>query len=140
MNRKIMPTEKIKNQFTLSIILPVDQKRLYLAWLSGKEHSAFTGSPAKVIAKKGGVFSAWDGYISGKTIKMEPYHQITQIWRTTEFPADAPDSTLEILIDKVKDGSKLTLVHRGIPNGKAGEYKKGWKDFYFSPMKKYFIK
>jgi len=33
-----------------------------------------------------------------------------------------------------------TLLHTNIPDGQGESYKKCWKDFYFTPMKKYFKK
>jgi activator of HSP90 ATPase len=128
----------MKNSFTISAILHADAERIYKAWLSSEEHAAFTGSSAHVTPEVNGKFTAWDGYISGKTIAMEPFHRIVQTWRTTEFPADAPDSHLEILIEKVKEGTRITLIHSEIPAGQADEYKRGWKDFYFKPMHTYF--
>ena len=129
------------NQFTLSIFLPVNQKTLYEAWLNGKAHAAFTGGgAAKVSPKVGGSFSAWDGYISGKNLELHPYDLIVQSWRTTEFAEDAPDSTLKVVIKAHKQGAKLTLIHGNIPKGAAAEYKKGWKDYYFTPMEKFFQK
>ena len=126
------------SSFKISVVLPVSQKELYTAWLDNKAHSAFTGSPAKIDPRVGGKFSAWDGYISGKTLELNPFRRILQSWRTTEFSKNTPDSTLEVLITKSGRGSKLTLVHKNLPQGSSAEYKTGWNDFYFTPMKEYF--
>ena len=126
--------------FRISIVLPVDKERLFRAWLSSKEHSAFTGGEAKVTSRVGGKFTAWDGYIQGRTVELEPCHRIIQAWRTTDFPDDAPDSILEITIEELQQGSKLTLIHKNLPEAQVQEYKQGWKDHYFSPMKDYFLK
>ena len=58
----------MKNEFTLSVILNVKPEIAYKDWLNSKEHSNFTGSPAKINPNIGGTFTAWDGYISGKTM------------------------------------------------------------------------
>ena len=99
-----------------------------------------TGSVAKVSGRLRGKFSAWDGYISGKTLELDPERRIVQAWRTTEFPKDAPDSHLEVFLAKTKSGTKVTLTHTKIPEGQSVSYKQGWEDFYFTPMKKYFGK
>ncbi len=122
----------------VSTLLNATAKDIYIAWLDSKGHSAFTKSPAKVDPKKGGKFIAWDGYISGTNVGLKPYTRIVQKWRTTEFPEGSPDSNLEILLEQGKKGTKLSLIHTEIPDGQAKEYKKGWIDFYFKPMKKYF--
>jgi activator of HSP90 ATPase len=130
----------MKNSFTMSSVFPISPAKLYSAWLSTKEHSAFTGSIARISSKAGGKFSTWDGYITGTTIETVKDKKIVQRWRTTEFPDEAPDSLLTIEFEKTKDGTKLTLMHEEIPEGQASEYKKGWQDYYFKPMKEYFIK
>ena len=128
--------EKIK----VTAVIPARPKRIYEAWLNGKEHSGFTGSPAKVDPNINGKFTAWDGYISGRTLLLEPGKRIVQTWRTTEFPVGAEDSKLEILFQKSEKETKITLIHSNIPEGQSESYKKGWKDYYFKPMKKYFAK
>jgi activator of HSP90 ATPase len=128
----------MQDSFTISAVFPVPPARLFAAWLSSKEHSAFTDSPAKISAKVGGRFTAWDNYICGTTARLVKDRKIVQRWRTTEFPDKSPDSLLTIEFEKVKEGTKLTLTHEEIPEGQASEYRKGWQDFYFKPMKDYF--
>ena len=115
-------------------------KILFDAWLSSDKHSSFTGGKAQILPRRGTRFTAWDGYISGSNIIIQPYGRIVQTWRTTEFPPGAADSTLEILFEKVDDGTKLTILHTNIPSGESRKYEKGWRDYYFRPMKKYFKK
>ena len=122
----------------VSCVIPARPDRVYKAWLSSKEHSAFTGGKARVGAKAGGKFTAWDGYISGITVELEPNKRIVQKWRTADFPDSAPDSLLEILVEKSSAGTKLTVKQSMIPRGQGKNYKKGWGDYYFTPMKEYF--
>ena len=99
-----------------------------------------TGSAARVSARKGGAFTAWDGYISGKTLELEPDTRIVQSWRTTDFDEASPDSHLEISFRKAKGGTRVTLKHTLIPSGQTEGYRQGWIDYYFAPMKAYFSK
>ncbi len=128
--------EKIK----LSEVFSINADELFNAWMNSKKHSDFTGGKAIIQSKVGGKFTAWDGYISGKTLELRPYSKIIQAWRTTEFPNYAPDSKLEILFDELKTGTRLTLIHSNIPEGQGKNYEKGWIEFYFEPMKLYFSK
>ena len=130
----------MKNGFTLSEIVLAKASVIYEAWLNSKSHAAMTGSPAKVDGKLGGKFSAWDGYIFGSTLELTSNKRIVQAWRTTEFPKDAPDSRVEILLDEVHNGTKITLIHSDMPEDQVGDYKQGWEDFYFKPMREYFGK
>ena len=130
----------MKNGFKISAIIPAKPADIYKAWLGTKGHTAMTGSAAKVNGKVGGKFSAWDGYIFGKTLELTPDQRIVHAWRTSEFPDDAPDSRLEVLLEEVKAGTKVTFIHTELPQGQADSYRLGWEDFYFKPMKEYFGK
>jgi activator of HSP90 ATPase len=128
----------MKTRFTVSTTLPAKPEAVFRAWLSTKGHSAMTGSPATVEPRVGGKFSAWDGYITGKTLELTPYSRIVQAWRTTEFSKDDPDSRIEVVIEAAKGGSKLTLNHSNLPQGQAESYESGWEESYFAPMREYF--
>lgn len=115
----------------------VTPEKLYEAWLNSDSHSAMTGSPARCSAVEGGEFEAWDGYIQGINLKLEPYHRILQAWRTSEFASDDPDSRLELRFEPKDSGTVLTLIHRDLP-AHGMQYKQGWVENYFAPMKDYF--
>jgi len=122
----------------MSVFIPVIPEKAYQDWLDSAAHSAFTGSPAEVDPVIGGKFFAWEGYIWGVTLELTPGKRIRQTWRTSEFPDDSPDSILEVLFEPYNSGTRLTLIHTVIPENQAEEYEKGWEDFYFEPMKKYY--
>jgi activator of HSP90 ATPase len=130
----------MKAVIKISANFPVTAKMLYDSWLSSSVHSNFTGVKAVIDGRVGGKFKAWDGYISGSNLILQPYGRIVQNWRTTEFPKSAPDSRLEILFEKHNSGTKITLIHTQLPNGDERKYEKGWKEHYFKPMKKFFKK
>ena len=122
----------------VSTHLPVSPKRIYEAWLDSQEHAAFTGGAAVIDPKIGGKHTAWDGYIQGTTLELEPYRRIVQTWRTGEVSPDSPDSRLEVLLEEAKGGTQLTLRHTNIPDGQGKSYESGWVENYFEPMRKYF--
>lgn len=122
----------------VSAVIHASPKRIYEAWLSSEEHSAFTGGMATVEPTVGGRHTAWEGYTQGTILELEPYRRIVQSWRTSEFPPDSPDSRLEVLLQEIDGGTRVTLLHSDIPEGQAEQYRQGWKEFYFEPMKRYF--
>jgi activator of HSP90 ATPase len=128
----------LKDSIKLSAVFPVNAKRLYDAWLTAEDHSAFTEGKAEISAISGTKFSVWNGYIKGSNLILQPYGRIVQSWRTTDFPDSCGDSKLEILFEKTEKGTKLTLIHSNIPDGDGKKYEKGWKKHYLIPMKKYF--
>jgi activator of HSP90 ATPase len=126
------------NGFTLSEVIPATPAEIYQAWLSTEGHTAMTGSPANMNGRVGGEFSAWDGYIFGHTRELTPDQRILQAWRTTEFREDAPDSQVEVLLEEVPGGTRVTLTHSLMPEDQVESYRQGWEDFYFKPMKNHF--
>jgi uncharacterized protein YndB with AHSA1/START domain len=122
----------------ISTILPSNTNEAYLAWINSREHSEFTGEKASIEPRVGGKFMAYDDYIKGEILELEPYKRIVLSWRTTDFPKDHDDSRLEVLFKDTKEGLEMTLVHTEIPQGQSKEYEDGWNKYYFEPMKKYF--
>lgn len=127
------------DKFRISAKIPVDIKTLFEAWLSSEEHSAFTGGAAVIENRINGKFTAWDGYISGRTIAIEAHKKIVQKWRTMEFQDDSEESVLEVLFEEVSENeTKITVYHHHIPRGQGNKYKQGWREHYFEPMKEYY--
>ncbi|MBL8915986.1 MAG: SRPBCC domain-containing protein [Archangium sp.] len=121
---------------SLSDIIPASPERVYTAWLDAEQHGAMTGSTA--TDEGDGRFTAWDGYISGRTVSAVPHSKIVQAWRTTEFPTDDPDSILTLHFETVEGGTKVSVTQENLPDGQGDSYAKGWDEFYFAPMKKHF--
>jgi activator of HSP90 ATPase len=126
-------------KFTMTTIINASAKEIYSTWLDSEGHSKMTGGTATISDKEGNEFSAWDSYISGKNIKLEPYSRIVQSWRTTLFKNTDPDSNVELIFKELEGETEITLVHSNL--AEDGEhYKQGWEDYYFKPMKAYFSK
>jgi uncharacterized protein YndB with AHSA1/START domain len=129
----------MSNGFKLSTVLRAQPAAVYRAWLDPRTHAAFTGGGVATSSPRiGGAFTAWEGYIHGTYLALQPGERIVQAWRTTDFPMGAPDSRVEVLLAPTRGGTLLTLVHAQIPAGQEADYQAGWAAFYFRPMKKYF--
>ncbi|HLL27508.1 MAG TPA: SRPBCC domain-containing protein [Xanthobacteraceae bacterium] len=124
--------------FTLTDIIPAEPRTIYDTWLDSRGHTAMTGGKAKMSNKLGADVSAWDGYIFGKNVVLEPGKRIVQTWRTTRFTEADPDSKITVTLVAVDDGTELTLHHAGVPDEHKGYENGGWQTHYFDPMKKYF--
>jgi uncharacterized protein YndB with AHSA1/START domain len=124
-------------EFELSAVIPAPRETVSAAWLDSAAHSAMTGGRADVSAAVGGSFEAWDGYIRGRNLVLEPGRRIVQSWRTVEFQDSEPDSQIEITFEDAAGGAKITLRHTNLPPH-GGQYQQGWVDNYFDPMTVYF--
>ena len=65
---------------------------LYELYMNSKKHSIATGAPAKMSQKKGGSYSAHDGWISGENLHIIKDQLIVQNWRAKSWPEGTPDS------------------------------------------------
>ena len=126
--------------FTLSDTIPATPRQIYDAWLDSAGHTAMTGGAATASPAEGATFTAWDNYISGRNLTLEPGRRIVQSWRTTRFTAEDGDSQIEVLLEPVAGGTRLTLHHTNVPDGHTGYQDGGWQDHYFEPMQRWFGK
>lgn len=110
---------------------------LFAIWLNSRGHSEFTGSPAVIDARVHGEFSTLNGYVTGITTELIPGRRIVQAWRTRDFPEDAPDSRLELMLDAYTGGTVLTLVHRGLPPEQLDDCRVMWEELFLQPLKDY---
>ena len=124
-------------EFTLTTKIKATAKQIYKSWLSTQGHTKMTGGAAFVSDTVGDSFTAWNDYITGKNLELEPYYRIVQSWRSKNFEDHEPDSQIEIILNEENGETELTLKHTKVPE--SGEhYKKGWDKSYFQPMKTYF--
>ncbi len=122
----------------MSAVIPGSAADIYAAWLDGDRHAEFTGGAASVEARVGGRHTAWDGYIAGEILVLEPGRRIVQSWRSLDFPLGSVDSRLEVVLAPAPNGTEITLIHSEIPEGQSGDYEEGWLEYYFKPMQQYF--
>lgn len=129
----------MKINFEVSSVINASQNQIFDAWLDSDQHSAMTGGKAVVTKTPGESFVAWDGYIEGRNIELESGTRILQHWRTSEFEDSDNDSLLEVLLEAHDNGTVVTIRHSNLPEH-GMQYKQGWVDNYFDPMKEYFAK
>ena len=124
-------------EFEVSAVVPATQAAVYEAWLDSETHSLMTGGAAVVSDKEGESFEAWDGYIQGENLELEPPNRILQRWRTVEFHESDEDSLLEISLKSEGESTLVTIRHSNLPNH-GMQYRQGWIDAYFDPMAEFF--
>jgi activator of HSP90 ATPase len=111
---------------------------VYNAFINGKIHAAFTGAKATCNAKVGGKFTAWNGYITGKNLKLKKGKLIVQQWKTKRWPKGYPYSILEFTFKPEKGGTRVRMVQSNVPASQAANYRQGWVESYWSPLRRYF--
>jgi hypothetical protein len=109
--------------YELSDEIPATAQAIYDAWMSSAGHTAMTGGVAQIDTRVGATFTAWDGYIVG---------------RTADFAATDADSQIEALLEPLPTGTRLRLLHTGVPDQLRDFEDGGWQSNYFDPMRAYF--
>ena len=122
----------------VSAVVPASSQIVYEAWLSSEQHAKMTGGAATIDPAIGGSHSAWGGYISGKTLELDPGKRIVQSWRTQEFLEEHGDSKVLVLFEGEGGHTRVTIVHTDIPEGQAKKYETGWIEHYVDPMLAHF--
>ncbi len=123
-----------------SEFIPAAPSAVYHAFVDARTHSAFTGAGASFERREGGRFTAADGYITGKFLRLQNSRRIVQEWKTAEWPADAPPSLLELRFVPRENGTEVQLVQTQVPASQAVRYKQGWSERCWTPLKQYFHK
>ena len=96
--------------FEVSTFFPtISAERIYRSWLDSDEHSAFTGSPAQIDPGVGGKFTAWEGYIYGKTLEAEPSGVFCKPGVRLNFQSTAPIHSLRFWSKKLMTVRKSRL-------------------------------
>lgn len=131
-----MKTREINHTVTIN----APPAAVFKALVDSKQHSKFTGEPAKMNSKIGGAFRCYDTYIKGFNLELKRPTLIVQAWKTRNWPRETW-SIVTFKLAKLAGGkTKLSFTHVGVP---AGDYKSkntGWRTHYWEPLKKFLEK
>ena len=120
-----------------SVTLPASARDLYAMYLSPKKHRAITGAKVAISARRGSLFSAFDGMLHGKTLHTVPGRLIVQAWRSVNFKKSDVDSTLILTFTPAGRRARIDLVHVNVPKQDYRRVTQGWKKYYWRPWRKY---
>ena len=132
-----MPTGKTVRTATIRqrVTIPASPEAVYEALTNARLHAAFTGAAASGRARVGYRFTAWDGYIEGMHLALEPGRLIVQEWSTSEWPKACPASRLEFRLKRTKAGTELRMIQSGVPASQSRDLRSGWAEYYWRPLR-----
>jgi activator of HSP90 ATPase len=125
-----METKKLKQTVTIKAA----PHEIYEALMDSKKHSEFTGDKAVISRKVGGKFSTYGGYASGVNKALIPDRKIVQTWRAEDWP-EGQDSEITIVLEAIENGTRLVFTQSGIPAEQYEDIARGWRDYYWTPLK-----
>jgi uncharacterized protein YndB with AHSA1/START domain len=120
------------------VFLQATPEQVYDAWVDPALTAAIIGGECTGAPRVGEKFTAWNGYIKGAHKELVRGERIIQDWTTTEWPKGADASRLELQLVGVGGGTEITMTHSLVPSEQAEEYRQGWIDFYWTPLRAHF--
>ena len=122
------------------VTLKATPQRVYRAFMTSKQHEAFTANgKARISSRVGGAFSAHDGYVTGINVELKPGQRIVQAWRVKGM-AEGVYSIARFELRKRRGGTRLIFDQTGLPPEHVGHLSSGWKARYWKPLKAYLAK
>lgn len=101
-----------------------------------KSRMPHNAPPTRISAQPGGTFSTFGGLIVGMQIELVPNERIVQAWRPGYWKPGAYSLVSLALADNASS-TKLTLDHRGFPDGDALSLLEGWNKNYWEPLTRF---
>jgi activator of HSP90 ATPase len=120
-----------------SVTFKASPAKLFEIYTDSKLHSAATGAKARISAKAGAKFTAFDGMLVGKNLVVVPGRIIVQAWRAAHWDKSDLDSILTLTFCKAPGGGRIDLVHVGVPQHDHQGVTQGWPKYYWKPWRAY---
>jgi activator of HSP90 ATPase len=114
-------------------------KRIYDVLLDSKQFSAMSGFPgAEIHSEVGGTFSLFGGHIIGRNLELTPNSLIVQAWRAADWPGGIYSIARFELVPQGA-GTRIKFDHTGFPSEKAETLEAGWREHYWTTLRKYLV-
>jgi uncharacterized protein YndB with AHSA1/START domain len=110
-------------------------RAVYAALIDEKRHAEFTGEPARISRKVGGPFTCYGGHLSGINLELVPARRIVQSWRARDWPAGVHSIVSFALSRRAGGRTRILFTHAGVPASEFRDINKGWRTFYWTPLK-----
>lgn len=117
-----------------TIHIKVPREEVYNAITNPLTIELWSGYEAKMEAVPGGVFSMFDGDITGKIKTLDPPSLLEQEW---DFGDQEKDSIVRIELFTESGKTRVELIHTNIPDDAFENIEIGWKEYYLAALKSY---
>jgi uncharacterized protein YndB with AHSA1/START domain len=132
-----MSEKKIK----LSFVLPAGPDDVFIALTKPGIIKRWSGQSGMVELSVGGKMEMFDGWVKGVILECKPSRQLSYSWKTSEWPADTPETIVKYELTRLDGGTRVDLEHWGFPNDQeAREHEEGWHEYFFKPLQEYLAK
>ena len=127
----------MRNVIRQSVVLPASAEKLFEMYINPSTHQAITGSSVDIGDKRGSEFKAFDGALTGTILEVIKPRLIIKSWRSVNFMAEDPDSTLILSFTSEEYQGRIDLVHLDVPDQDYDGVNQGWEKYYWTPWRTY---
>jgi activator of HSP90 ATPase len=127
----------MRNVICQSVVLPASAEKLFEMYMNPSTHQAITGASVDIGDEKGSEFKAFDGALTGTMLEVIKPRLIIKSWRSVNFTAEDPDSTLILSFTSEGDKGRIDLVHLDVPEQDYDGVNQGWEKYYWTPWRTY---
>jgi uncharacterized protein YndB with AHSA1/START domain len=127
----------MRNIIRQSVVLPASAEKLFEMYMKPSTHQAITGASVNIGDKRGSEFKAFDGALTGTVLEVIKPRLIIKSWRSVNFLAEDPDSTLILSFTSEGDEGRIDLVHLDVPDQDYDGVNQGWEKYYWTPWRAY---
>ena len=127
----------MRNIIRQTVVLPASAETLCDMYLDPSKHQAITGAHVEIGDKRGSEFNAFEGALTGTILEVIRPKLIIKSWRSVNFMAEDPDSTLILSFTSEGDEGRIDLVHLDVPDQDYDGVNQGWEKYYWTPWRTY---
>jgi len=129
----------MRNIIRQSVVLPASAEKLFEMYLNPATHQAITGGFVDIGDKRGSEFKAFEGALTGTILEVIKPRLIIKSWRSVNFMAEDPDSTLILSFTPEGEEGRIDLVHLDVPDQDYDGVNQGWEKYYWTPWRTYLV-
>jgi uncharacterized protein YndB with AHSA1/START domain len=118
--------------FRASITIDATPERIFEYLVTPEGMTSWMGQWAELAPTPGGAFSVdIQGYpIRGEYLAVEPHHHVAVSWGMAGSDELPPGySRVDVTLTPIDDGTRVDLVHSGLPDDRLQGHATGWRHF-----------
>lgn len=113
-------------------LIKANVEDVWQALVNPKIIDKWGGGPAKMSDKENEKFELWGGDIHGLNTKVVKNKSLEQDWYSGSWKKP---SKVSFTLISTKEGTKLILDHKNVPEEDFDDIDEGWKSYYLVPLK-----
>lgn len=136
MRRAVLTPEILDIEIQQTVRSPINET--FRAMTTPRLVDDWGGGPARIQARVNGKWSLWDGDMFGVVKEVEYPRRMVHTLRELIWDDSYLDSLVYWELAEAEYGTRISLVHTGLPTRKIREqHHDGWYEYFLGPLKAY---